>query len=240
MASKRAKNGFFRFILKLIILGFDLSGYVIKHASIWRSIVMLSSLALSVYLGNNHTHNSDVAIYYFIASEICYILFISLVLSENGLRKRFVKKWGEEKGYLIYEGILGFIFYHNFTSIGYVSSSSPGNLFDFVSPVILTVVVAIMFFTGFTVKVWSAWVVGVDIYYWKDMFLGKKISDFVVVGPYKYIRNPMYGIGQIQAYAVAIWYQSENGLIAAAVNQICVFSFFYMVEKPFIKRVYHT
>jgi protein-S-isoprenylcysteine O-methyltransferase Ste14 len=70
------------------------------------------------------------------------------------------------------------------------------------------------------------------------MFLGRKITDFVVSGPYKYLNNPMYGIGQLQSYAIAIWYGSFYGLMAAALNQILIFSFYYFIERKFIKRVY--
>jgi protein-S-isoprenylcysteine O-methyltransferase Ste14 len=98
--------------------------------------------------------------------------------------------------------------------------------------------VVILFITGFTIKILAAKVVGIEIYYWKDMFLGKKISNFVVTGPYKYFNNPMYGIGQLPTYATAIWYGSKYGLIAAFLNQFLIFLFFYLVEKKFIKRVY--
>ena len=95
-----------------------------------------------------------------------------------------------------------------------------------------------MFICGFTIKILATKAVTVDIYYWKDMFLGKKISDFVITGPYKYFKNPMYGIGQLQAYAIAIWYGSKYGLMAALLNQLLIFSFYVLVEKKFIKRVY--
>ena len=91
---------------------------------------------------------------------------------------------------------------------------------------------------GFIIKIWAAKVVSVDIYYWKDMFLGRKICDFAVTGPYKYFSNPMYGIGQLPAYAAALWYGSASGLIAAILNQLLIFSFYFLAEKKFIKRVY--
>ena len=98
--------------------------------------------------------------------------------------------------------------------------------------------VVILFSLGMGVKIWSAYVVGIPIYYWKDMFLGRKVSDFVVTGPYKYFSNPMYGIGQVQVYAIAIYYNSAYGLIFGAANQLLVFLFYFMVEKPFIYRTY--
>ena len=176
----------------------------------------------------------------FYCSEAFYFGFIWIVLSKNGFRHWFIKRRGENDGYLAFEAILGFLFFHNGVSIGYIASSSPDTLFKFINKDFLFVSVTILFITGFTIKIFSAKAVSIEIYYWKDMFLGKKICDFVITGPYKYFSNPMYGIGQIPAYATSIWYGSKYGLMAALINQFLIFSFYYLIEKKFIKRVYQN
>jgi len=222
-----------------LILIISMAGYVPKNATLFRSIVMVSSLLFALYLGNYQPDNSDLGISYFLFSEVLYLGFITIVLSKNGLRHWFIRKFGnEEEGYLTYEAILGFLFFHNGISIGYIASSSAGSIFHFIDKDFLLVIVIIMFISGFAIKILAAKAVSIEIYYWKDMFLGRKMSDFVMTGPYKYFKNPMYGIGQIQAYATAIWYGSKYGLIAAFLNQVLIFSFYYMIEKKFIKRVY--
>ena len=223
-----------------LVLIISMAGYVPKNATLFRSIVMVSSLLFALYLGNYQPDNSDLGISYFLFSEVLYLGFITIVLSKNGLRHWFIRKWGnEDDGYLTYEAILGFLFFHNGTSIGYIASASPDSLFHFTNKDFLLIIVSIMFIIGFAIKIFATKAVSIEIYYWKDMFLGKKVSDFVVAGPYKYFKNPMYGIGQFQAYAVAIWYDSKYGLIAAFLNQVLIFSFYFFVEKKFIKRVYH-
>jgi protein-S-isoprenylcysteine O-methyltransferase Ste14 len=227
----------YRFFIILI----SISGYVPKHATIPRTVVMSFSLVFSFYLANDQPLNSKLAITYFILSTSCYIGFVFLVLPRDGWRHWFIRRWGgEDKGYLSYEAILGFLFFHNAVSIGYIASSTPGALFCFVHEKALLGIAAILFIGGFTVKIWAAKAVSVDIYYWKDMFLGRKISDFIFTGPYRYFNNPMYGVGQMQAYAVAIWAGSIYGLIAAFLNQCCLFSFYYLLEKKFITRVYQN
>lgn len=222
-----------------LILLISMAGYVPKNATIFRTIALIFSLVFAFYLGKYQHDNSDLAILYFILIEIFYLGFIIIVLSENGLRHWFTRRWGNEnEGYLAYEAILGLLFFHNGVSIGYIASSSPGSLFPFIQNDFLFTMVVILFITGFTIKILAAKVVGIEIYYWKDMFLGKKITDFAVTGPYKYFNNPMYGIGQLPTYATAIWYGSKYGLIAAFLNQLLIFLFFYLVEKKFIKRVY--
>jgi protein-S-isoprenylcysteine O-methyltransferase Ste14 len=150
----------------------------------------------------------------------------------------FRKKWGENKGYLIYEAILGILFFHNAFSIGYVASST-GGFFDFhhAGKIILAISAA-CFVAGFMVKLLAAKAVTTEIYYWKDMFLGRRICSFVESGPYKYLNNPMYGVGQAQAYSAALWYGSLYGLFAAFINQILIFTFYFLFEKRFISRIY--
>lgn len=234
------KKNLFKKVYDFLILLISIAGYVPKNATILRTLAMVASLAMAIYLGNYQPDNSNLAISYFFLIEVLYLGFITIVLSENGLRHWFIKKLGENDGYLAFEAILGFLFFHNGVSIGYMASTNPDRLFTFINTDFLLIIVAVMFISGFTIKVLAAKAVTVDIYYWKDMFLGEKISDFVITGPYKYFRNPMYGIGQLQAYAIAIWYGSIYGLMAALLNQLLIFSFYYLIEKKFIKRVYQN
>lgn len=209
-----------------------------KHATAPRTITMLASLAFAYYLSKFQPLNSSLAMTYFLTFEVLYVGFITITLSNNGIRLWFIKIWGEEKGYLVFEAILGFLFFHNGVSIGYIASSTPGDLFQFIPDNLLWAMVSILFFTGFVIKILAAKAVSIDIYYWKDMFLGRKISEFVVSGPYKYFKNPMYGLGQLQAYATALFYGSSFGFAAAALNQALIFAFYYLVETAFIRRVY--
>jgi protein-S-isoprenylcysteine O-methyltransferase Ste14 len=229
----------FKEVRIFITLLISISGFVAKHASIPRIVSITCSLAFYVYLVNYQPDNYKLAVSYFLISEALYIGFITLVLSKNGLRHWFIRKWsGEHRGYLAYEAALGFIFFHNASSIGYIVSSTQGNYPYLIHKELLHIILAIMVVFGFLVKIWSARAVSIDIYYWKDMFLGRRICNFVETGPYKYFNNPMYGVGQIQAYALAVWYGSMPGLIAVSLNQLLVFSFYFMVEKKFIERIY--
>ena len=238
MSHKNFIINYLKKIYHLLIIGVSMAGFVPKNATIPRIVVMVFSLIFAIYLSNFQSGNSALAIIYFISSEVLYISFLMIVLTQNGLRHWFIKKWNGEEGYLTYEAILGFLFFHNLISIGYIASSSPDNLFHFIDQDILFFIVIIMFIGGFAIKVLATQAVSVEIYYLKDMFLGKKISDFVESGPYKYFSNPMYGVGQLQAYATAIWYGSTYGLIAAFVNQVLIFTFYYLFEKKFIRRTY--
>jgi protein-S-isoprenylcysteine O-methyltransferase Ste14 len=214
------------------------SGFVPEHMTPVRAIFMLGSVLASVFLLPSY-QNIDFAIGYFLCSTIVYIGLISFVLPERGFRLKMIEKFGEQKAYLYFEAFLAFAFFHNGVSLSFISQSSVDNeLFGRLPAGMALTFAVVLFSIGTVVKIWSAYVVGTPIYYWKDMFLGKKVCDFVVTGPYKYFNNPMYGLGQLQVYAVAIYYHSVYGLIFGAINQGLVFLFYFMVEKPFIQRTY--
>lgn len=223
---------------KLVHTVLSISGFVPENMNPLRLFFMIGSLLLVTFALPNYK-TLDYAILYFLCGTIAYIIFIFSILPQNGLRLKLIEKFGEKKAYLHYEAILGFLFFHNGVALTFISQTTSNDRFwpNIPEPIIFTIS-GILFIVGIVVKIWSAYVVGIPIYYWKDMFLGKKVCEFVETGPYKYLSNPMYGIGQVQVYAVAIYYGSIYGILFGAINQMLVFVFYYFVEKPFIQRTY--
>ena len=223
---------------KLVNTVLSMSGFVLENMTPLRFFFMIGSFLLITFVLPNYKR-LDNAIIYFLISTSAYIIFIFSILREKGFRLKLMEKFGEKKAYLYYEAILGFLFFHNGVALTFISQTTSNDKFWIIIPESLTLIISgILFIVGIVVKIWSAYVVGIPIYYWKDMFIGKKVCDFVETGPYKYFKNPMYGIGQIQVYAIAIYYGSVYGILFGAINQILVFGFYYLVEKPFIKRTY--
>lgn len=223
---------------KLLYTVLSISGFLPDRMTFLRAVFMLGSVWVSFFLLPLYAQ-LQYAILYFSVSTIVYVGFIFIVLPQHGLRLQLINKLGEENAYRYYEGFLAFAFFHNGVSLTFISQSSVGTGFWGGAPQPLILLPAvILFVVGLGIKIWSAYVVGIPIYYWKDMFVGRKVSEFVVSGPYKYLSNPMYGIGQIQVYAIAIYYNSVYGLIFGAINQALVFLFYFAVERPFIFRTY--
>lgn len=223
-------------IIKLVV---GTSGFVLKPVNFLNASLIAISLVFSYMSAEYYTDNTTIAFIYYLIFEILYIGFIYVVLPQKGLRLWLIKKFkSEEKAYVFYQSVLGFLFFNNGISMSYLSTSTKSNILSNIPEELLLIIVVVIFCTGFIVKMWSAWVVGIDIYYWKDMFLGRKICEFVCCGPYRFLSNPMYGIGQLQGYAIAILNGSIPGLIVVLINQCLVFSFYFIMEKKFIKAVY--
>ncbi|HEY3430230.1 MAG TPA: methyltransferase [Cyclobacteriaceae bacterium] len=223
---------------KLIYTVLSISGFVPDRMTLTRAVFMLGSVCMSIFLLPQYAQ-LNYAVLYFVGSTLVYLGFIFLVLPQHGLRLQLIDRLGEENAYKYYEGFLAFAFFHNGASLTFISQSSMGTGFwGDASQFLILVIVGILFIVGLGVKIWSAYVVGIPIYYWKDMFVGRKVSEFVESGPYKYLSNPMYGVGQLQVYAIAIYYNSVYGLIFGAINQLLVFVFYFITERPFIYRTY--
>jgi len=90
---------------------------------------------------------------------------------------------------------------------------------------------------GFGTKTWAIHLVGLDTYYFKDLFTGELHGSLVTRGPYRWLANPMYGVGQLHAYGLALMSNSMSGLVAAAFCQLSIYGFYFAVERPFLARL---
>jgi protein-S-isoprenylcysteine O-methyltransferase Ste14 len=63
-------------------------------------------------------------------------------------------------------------------------------------------------------------------------------GDLVKHGPYRWFKNPMYGVGNLQGYGSALLVGSWPGLAVAALFQASVYVFYYLFERPFVIRAY--
>ncbi|HSE53684.1 MAG TPA: methyltransferase, partial [Gemmatimonadales bacterium] len=56
-------------------------------------------------------------------------------------------------------------------------------------------------------------------------------------GPYRYLKNPMYTLGYLQTYGLAIMFGSLPALIASGFDQVAVLVFNHVVERPHYARL---
>jgi protein-S-isoprenylcysteine O-methyltransferase Ste14 len=93
---------------------------------------------------------------------------------------------------------------------------------------------------GVSMKLWAAKQLGSGAYYWQDFFTA---VDAVVPegsGPYRFLKNPMYTVGYLHAYGVALLCGSLPGLMAAAFDQAAILVFWRLVEKPHLEFLTKT
>jgi len=233
-----SNGGIVPLIGRIVHTFISIVGVIPEHMNLIRMIFMGGSFAFAALVLPHHK-DMEIAGIYFVAGILAYMSLLFSVLRRDGLRHWLIRRWGEGKAYRFYEGIVAFVFFHNGASIGFMSESTVGTGFWGDLPQWLVWGIAgSLFLFGLIVKVWSAMLVSVPVYYWKDIFLGRPVSTFASAGPYKVFTNPIYGVGHLTAYAVAIYNNSLHGIFFSAINQACVFLFYFIIEKPFVKRVY--
>ena len=59
-------------------------------------------------------------------------------------------------------------------------------------------------------------------------------------GPYRYFRNPMYTVGNLQLWGLALGVASFPGLGAALFDHVAILVFNQVVEQPHVNRRYRA
>lgn len=164
-----------------------------------------------------------------------YYVGNTLILGTR-IRSWLVRKLGEKKAYSAYEVVLGLMFVNCALAVGKVIEAYKGTMN--VPLFLLWSVGVLVLVVSFGSKFWATWLAGLNIYYYRDLFLHKKTENFVCSGPYKLFKNPMYGVGYLYAYVGALFMQSLGGLVYVAICHVSIYIFYYLVERPYVIRTY--
>lgn len=90
---------------------------------------------------------------------------------------------------------------------------------------------------GVGMKTWAARTVSEGTYYWRNFFDPAETPPLKSLGPYRYLRNPMYTVGNVHMYGIALVTGSWYGFLAAAFDQAAIMIFHVLVEKPHFERL---
>ncbi|MEC8979463.1 MAG: methyltransferase, partial [Candidatus Thermoplasmatota archaeon] len=191
-------------------------------------------IAISAFISDLAVVN-DLLVPYAIACWAFYYVGMTLVLG-TGIKRWMISKFGEDRAWLGFQVILGLMFFNVGTGISAAALHQQGAFA--LPPLVMWALLVPMFIIGFVIKFWSTWVVGVDVYYYKDLFHEKSHKQWTEAGPYKWLSNPMYGIGYLHSYCLGIMLGSLWGLFYAAICHLSIFVFYQIAEKPFIVRTY--
>jgi protein-S-isoprenylcysteine O-methyltransferase Ste14 len=86
---------------------------------------------------------------------------------------------------------------------------------------------------GVGTKLWARATLGSDAYYWYDFFAPAR-TELTRRGPYRWLHNPMYTVGYLQTYGLALIAGSLPGLVASAFDQLAILVFHRLVEHPHV------
>ncbi|GAA2212053.1 hypothetical protein GCM10009850_075150 [Nonomuraea monospora] len=226
--------------LPVVLLG--ISGLRLDRGTRYRParLLLFTATAALYYLLTPVLTTPAVATAYATAVWLLYYGGLSLTLGGPG-RTALIARFGEDRAYAVYEVALGLLFMNQSFAQAVVIYAYGDSLPAAIPSWAAYVIGAALMAAGTFAKVWAACTVGLDTYYCRDMFAGRPLKDadgLVVAGPYRYLRNPMYGAGNLHAYGWAVWSRSLEGLAFAAAFQLGIYLFYHFSERPFIERAY--
>ncbi len=228
-------RGALRKIVRLVSTVFAMAGWRLEHLN----LVWAAGSVASVGLAHVLITRADwrLTLPYFFFTLVFYYGGNALILKSN-LPSRAVARLGEKRAFRAYETVAGLMFLNQGLGVGCMAALHLSSLERAVPPSLTLAAGMVLFAVGLLVKLWATLTVGVDAYYFRDMFLGRPLAPACGGGPYRFLHNPMYSVGQLQGYGYALLYGSLPGLGAAAAGHLLIYAFYLAAERPFVRSTY--
>lgn len=180
---------------------------------------------------------SLAAIIYCVASRLAYVLFTAIALRRQDRHEAYTRTWGVEGGFQRFRRVVSVFMVNDVFAFGLLCVITHDTMVTDVPRTIVTVVGAVLIALGISVKVWAANTLGSEAYYWYNFFAPPRAPHVVLAGPYRFLANPMYTVGYLQAYGWALVWGSVPGLFAAAFLHVSILAFYFAIEKPHFQRL---
>ena len=231
---------YYNVLKKIIITLLSMGGIIIDKITLPR-LFLISMISGAYILFKWLYQEADFASSLIIFSVVfvCRYIFLFFSFVKNGIAESLKNKFGELFGFEIYRIITAMLFFLSasaFSLLIYKSKYELPFYYQYNWLFVLSGIIAII--VGITINVWSTLLIGVDVYYYKDLFLGKVDGELKKAGPYAILANPMYSLGQANGYGSALICGSVVGIIFILLNQIMMYIFYLTIERPHIKKIF--
>ncbi len=176
---------------------------------------------------------SLVALGYALVSRLAYVGYVAWSLRRVDLGLTDAGK----EAYLRFRRRAAVVMYHDGVMFVALCILTRGTL-ELPVPLVWQIGGAALIALGVSVKLWAAATLGADGYYWRDFFEPDTRAAPITAGPYRWLKNPMYTVGYLQTYGLALLVASLPGIVAAVFAQATIVAFYRLVEGPHYHRLY--
>jgi protein-S-isoprenylcysteine O-methyltransferase Ste14 len=209
-----------------------MSGLSFSRRQPLRTLVSLALLAAGVaWVGLSDVISARFAITCFVLSLALRHGFLFASLARAGFAPWLKARFDAERAVEVHESVLSALVFAqrlSFAGLLYATARAASGPFGLA----LLSLGSLLLVVGVVVSVWATKVVGLDTYHYRDLFMGPRYMSVELRGPYAFLRNPTYGVGQLAAYGAALLALSPIGLVAAALNQVTLYIFNDLIEQP--------
>lgn len=175
---------------------------------------------------------------YAVLSRLAYVLFVGAALRREEREQRYTKAFGVDEGYRRFRRTASIIMNHDAVAFFVCCVLTRDTLRLPVARPVAIAAGALLVIVGFGTKLWAARTLGSDAYYWRNFFAPEESRGPEVRGPYRYFNNPMYTVGYLQTYGIALIFGSWPGLVLSLFLQASILAFYLLIEKPHFKRLH--
>jgi protein-S-isoprenylcysteine O-methyltransferase Ste14 len=166
---------------------------------------------------------------------------VGLALRAEERRGHFTTRWGVEEGFRRFRRVAALIMNNDGVSFVVLCLVSARTLPADVPRAWLLVPGAVMVVGGAATKLWARAALGVRAYYWYDFFAPPSSSPARSAGgPYRFLANPMYTVGYLPLYGLALVTLSLPGLVAAVFDHAAILAFYHAVERAHFHRLFQA
>ncbi|MBA2626437.1 MAG: hypothetical protein H0U85_00330 [Gemmatimonadales bacterium] len=177
------------------------------------------------------------AIGWHLASRVAYVGGVGWALARQESDQIFTRAHGVDAGFRSFRRIAAILMNNDAVSFALLCLATWRTLHTLAAqPAVIAAGVGLIV-VGVSVKVWAARTLGAEAYYWHDFFAPGEAKWPDPPGPYRLLRNPMYTIGYLHAYGIALVCGSAYGIAAAGFDQAAILLFHHVVERPHVRRL---
>ena len=177
---------------------------------------------------------------YAILSRMAYVLFVGGVLRREDRDGRYTKRYGRAEAFRRFRRAASIIMNHDAFALVVLCVATRETWDLPVGAAVAIALGAVLVVIGLAAKLWAARTLGSNAYYWHNFFDPEAAIGPVSSGPYRFISSPMYTVGYLPTYGLALIFRSFPGLIAAGFSQAAILAFYFLVEKPHFQRLHRS
>jgi protein-S-isoprenylcysteine O-methyltransferase Ste14 len=181
---------------------------------------------------------STIIFAYAVASRLAYVLFVGIALRRQERDAIYTRRYGETEGFRRFRRVAAIIMNHDAVVFILLCVVTRNTLTLPVSRLAAIVVGAVFVIVGVGIKIWAARTLGSNAYYWHNFFAPNDAQGPVSTGPYRFASNPMYTIGYLHTYGLALILGSLPGLVVSAFAHAAILAMYFLVEKPHFERLH--
>jgi protein-S-isoprenylcysteine O-methyltransferase Ste14 len=172
-----------------------------------------------------------------IAARLAYVGYVWVGLTRQQSHGWWTRRWGIAGGFARFRR--GALIVMTIDAVSFVAACLAGwGTLPAIVPGALGVPIGVVLvLLGVGTKVWAAATLGDKAYYWYNFFTPPAPVARASAGPYRYLKNPMYTVGYLQTYGLALIAGSLPGLIASVCDQATILVFHWRVESAHFKRI---